>query len=294
MKLTGLIRAAFFLLAMASASQETAAQAPEPVKVGKLHPPLALWTIEHDKPVSLESLRGKKVILIHFASWSGPSRQQIEGWFEHLRTFVNAKKVVVLGVDHEQHADRARLFAQWKGLKEPILHDPLDLSAVTKLPFVVAIDEEGIVRSAQPSIDKIDKGFIHRSAPRKKEHSEVPEAALPDPRVMRRTASEARKASVYRELGDALVLGGAPIQINEAIKTYKQVLQLDPKDAWSCFRMGAAYRIRYEREDRQPGDFQFAIDAWEDAVKLEPGCEIYRQRLRQYGPAVPDSEASYD
>lgn len=40
-----------------------------PPKVGKPHPPLALWNLSHDETVSITAFRGKKVLLIHFASW---------------------------------------------------------------------------------------------------------------------------------------------------------------------------------------------------------------------------------
>ena len=38
-------------------------------EVGKPHPDVILQTIEHDRAISLSQFRGKKVLLIHFASW---------------------------------------------------------------------------------------------------------------------------------------------------------------------------------------------------------------------------------
>ncbi len=38
-------------------------------KVGKYHPQIVLPTIEHDRVLALSSFRGKKVLLVHFASW---------------------------------------------------------------------------------------------------------------------------------------------------------------------------------------------------------------------------------
>lgn len=37
--------------------------------VGEPHPPVVFKTIEHDKVVSLSDYRGKKVVLVNFASW---------------------------------------------------------------------------------------------------------------------------------------------------------------------------------------------------------------------------------
>lgn len=295
MSRNGFIRLAFIpFMTLALASRATAVGPPDGLKADKPHPPLALWTIEHDRPVSLASLRGQKIVLIHFASWNPKCREQVSAWFQQLRPHVTAKKLVVLGVDHEQHADRGRLFAQWKGLTEPILHDPLDLSGVTKIPTFIAIDEEGIVRSIHSSLADIENKFIHRRAAKPNPHSGPQEAALPDPRITRRTAEQARNALAHREHADALVLAGFPPQIKEAIETYQRALELDPKDAWSFFRLGVVCRIRCEQDARQPGDFQAAADAWEQAVRLAPTCEIFRQRLQQYGPAVGDGEAPYD
>lgn len=38
-------------------------------RVGEIHPDFTLPRIDSGEPVSLSSLRGKKVLLIHFASW---------------------------------------------------------------------------------------------------------------------------------------------------------------------------------------------------------------------------------
>jgi len=41
----------------------------EPLKVGERYPNLTLANIADGKPVSLSDFRGKKVLLIQFASW---------------------------------------------------------------------------------------------------------------------------------------------------------------------------------------------------------------------------------
>jgi hypothetical protein len=38
-------------------------------QVGQLHPDFTLPNIADNKPVSLSQYRGRKVLLIHFASW---------------------------------------------------------------------------------------------------------------------------------------------------------------------------------------------------------------------------------
>lgn len=38
-------------------------------QVGQFHPDFTLPNIEDNKPVSLSQFRGRKVLLVHFASW---------------------------------------------------------------------------------------------------------------------------------------------------------------------------------------------------------------------------------
>ena len=56
------------LLALLLGAFLNAAEATEP-KVGERHPELRLPTIDGDRTVSLHALRGKRVLLLQFASW---------------------------------------------------------------------------------------------------------------------------------------------------------------------------------------------------------------------------------
>jgi len=38
-------------------------------KIGERHPPLVLPSIESREPVALADFRGRRLLLIHFASW---------------------------------------------------------------------------------------------------------------------------------------------------------------------------------------------------------------------------------
>jgi hypothetical protein len=59
-----------FLVAAAILSAATAACAnPYAPTVGQRHPDFTLPDIRTGKPVSLSDFHGKKVLLIHFASW---------------------------------------------------------------------------------------------------------------------------------------------------------------------------------------------------------------------------------
>lgn len=61
-----LLVAAIATLAVASSAD---AQRPYRPQVGEKHPDFTLPNTADGKPVSLSDYRGKKVLLIHFASW---------------------------------------------------------------------------------------------------------------------------------------------------------------------------------------------------------------------------------
>ena len=50
-------------------SVTTASAAPYSLQVGQRHPDFVLPAIDDRRPVSLSQFRGKKVLLVHFASW---------------------------------------------------------------------------------------------------------------------------------------------------------------------------------------------------------------------------------
>ena len=68
----------------------------------------------------------------------------------------------MLGVIQEQHADRCRLFQQWKGLEFPIVQDALNQNAISVVPVVMLIDEHGVVRSLRPNPRTLVAEFIEK------------------------------------------------------------------------------------------------------------------------------------
>ena len=61
--------ALFLVMPVVLAAATPSLAAPYEPKVGHRHPDFTLADIATGKPVSLSDLRGKKVLLIHFASW---------------------------------------------------------------------------------------------------------------------------------------------------------------------------------------------------------------------------------
>jgi hypothetical protein len=220
-------------------------------------------------------------------------------WHEGTAKWVKEGKLVLLGVIQEQHADRCRLLAQWKGFDWPILHDPINVLEATGVPILVAIDEHGIVRSTRPELatfkaDFLDKTFADdekgkaagRITPSLKEGS-------PDWDLLQRRARQEASPEAWRALGDALALWGGDGRLEEALDAYGRATKLDPKDGSALFRLGVCFRRRSETPQRHPGDFQAAIDSWGRALELDANQYIWRRRIQQYGPRLDKPYAFY-
>src|SRR5262249_21356811 len=191
--------------------------------------------------------------------------------------------------------------AEWKGLNWPILHDPINVLDLFGVPLVVAIDEHGIVRSMDPQPARLARDFLEKSFPNDAPAAPVPKTpqlGLERPtgffKDLKETAQKAGTADAWRRYGDALVLWGGPARVNDALNAYDRARQLDPKDGPALFRLGVCYRLRYDSERRRPGDFQAAIDAWNEALQLEPNRYIWRRRIQQYGPRLDQPYAFFD
>ena len=162
----------------------------------------------------------------------------------------------MIGVVQEQHADRARLYKQWRRIEWPIFVDALNILEHSVVPIPVGINANGVViyprLRGQRDLDVLlQKDF----APRK--HEQTP-------------PKNAHGADDHFFAGD----------FDKAIAGYKG------KDASTLFKRGCALRARFESQKRQPGDGQAAVDAWAQALALKPNQYIWRRRIQQYGPRL--------
>jgi len=220
----------------------------------------------------------------------------VPAWDTKTKEWVRQGRLIVVGIAQEQHADRCRLFAQWRQLGWPILHDPINVMQVTGVPIEVAIDEYGIVRNLRPNPETLEQEFLDRTfTSDDASPAEGPrEAARPDVAALRCLAERGGSYQAWRDLGDALALWAGPGGVDEAIHAYTQALHAKPDDGDAHFRLGVCYRTRYESEHPMPGDFQTAVDHWMAARSLQPDRYIWRRRIEQYGPRLTKPYPFYD
>lgn len=216
------------------------------------------------------------------------------GWRDAVEDLYQAGGLQVVGIIEEQHADRCRLFMQWKRMDWPILVDSLNLLQMEAVPVTVAIDEHGIVREKRLRLDAADAfrdGFMKAEFP-------APESVgpSPTPAVWPKAAAPGNDAGAeaWSSFGESIVLSGDRSRISEAVEAYRRAAELDPDDGWKRFRLGTALRMRHDSEHRAAGDFQGAVDAWKAALDLDPNQYIWRRRIQQYGPRLDKPYPFYD
>ena len=182
---------------------------------------------------------------------------------------------------------------QWKGIDWKVLQDPINLLNSAAVPLFVAIDEHGVVRSTSPTPEWVRNEFLKTDYP--KPLSDTSQAInSADLTKLRSDASQNRTTNTLRALGDGLLLWGSPDDIDVAIETYEQALAVDEDNAITNFRLGVAYRARYDSASRRPKDFQKAAEHWLAALDANPNQYIYRRRIQQYGPRLDKPYSFYD
>ncbi len=206
------------------------------------------------------------------------------------------KSLQIIGVIQEQHAERCRLFAQWKSLDWPIVQDPFNLIPTRAVPVVIAIDEYGVVRSTRPNPRSFAEQFMEVDFP-KPEHQTKP-LKNSSIETMTRIAKSENTAEAWRQLGDAIALW-KPGQESQAIEAYQEALS-KMRDAKSpdmgalLFRLGVVHRARHESAESKSSDFLKAVDYWGRALDADPNHYIYRRRIQQYGPRLMKPYPFYD
>jgi tetratricopeptide (TPR) repeat protein len=217
----------------------------------------------------------------------------VPGWHDSTKALQAAGRLQMVGIVQEQHPDRARLFMQWKQMNWPVLVDSLNLLGVAVVPITVAIDEHGIVRAINPRKEAIEKDFLARTF--EPPAANAAAAAVSSGAVGRQPGRKA-PADAWRRYGEDLFLWGGRNAVGKAIEAFERAAagESNQIDGATTFRLGVAYRARYDSPQRRPGDFRQAVEHWERALKVNPNQYIWRRRIQQYGPRLDKPYSFYD
>ncbi len=204
-------------------------------------------------------------------------------WHEALKPWIEAERLQVVGITQEQHRDRCRLYAQWRGFDWPILWDPLNLTGAQAVPNFLGLDEHGVVRWNSPRPDGFEERFLDvafeaPAAPDARNAPAVSRALLEDPA---RGGFAGPVLAAY-----ARILWGGEEALDAAIATLAEDLDDPVQDPRAIFRLGVAYRLRFDTPRRRTGDFRRALEAWSRALERDPNQYIWRRRIQQYGPRL--------
>lgn len=274
---------------IAKASDET-----EPsVRINAAHPYLALHSVSGGEPFILDQHRGKKVVMLHFAAWDGESVSALDGWKSFAEKIEGDDTTVFVGVIHELHRDRGELFVRWKKIEFPVYHDPMNFICAPRVNRAVCIDADGLVRVIAKSPVMVTDRFIEKKFEPISNAVRLPKVKPPDPRVTKRTAGEGHRPLEIIQHGDALMYSGHPVEMNEAIRTYRKAFEIAEPNAAAAFRLGSAYRLRFDSGNRQPGDWAKSCEALQIAAALAPRNDIYTAHVRQLGITTDKQASAY-
>ncbi len=220
----------------------------------------------------------------------------VPGWHERTLELQRAGRVQMVGIIQEQHPDRARLFMQWKQMGWPILVDSLNLLDVSVVPITLAIDEHGIIRKSGLRLlaaGDLKASFVDQEFEKPAGGAQDLPVA-PDPRSLKAADDPNDPESLTSHAAALLLWGRGPADTARAITAFERALALAPDDGHARFRLGVAYRKRYDSSERQPGDFERAIEHWRAALEIDPNQYIWRRRIQQYGPRLDKPYPFYD
>lgn len=163
--MTTRLRRALLPALAALAAACSASDGPQPPRVGEPAPPYTAVTLDGDT-VTLESFRGKTVLLNLWATWCAPCRQEtpfLQSLYEEHRD--RGFEIVGISMDTRDQKQAVGQFVEEYGVTYPILWDPqmrgMDRYQVLGLPATFLLDQEGVVRWMQYGpVGETDEKFL--------------------------------------------------------------------------------------------------------------------------------------
>ncbi len=209
------------------------------------------------------------------------------GWHNATKELRENGELVILGVVQEQHAERARLYAQWKQFDWPVVQDQMTSIGIGVVPVAILIDEYGIVQNTRPRSNLIKKLVAKKRNPPK---TTAPMLENNDAQPLPTLTPDSSVENLVL-LGDEHMKNGSAEKTISAysralksahVTTDQSVKKLVPA---INFRLGVAYREKFDfGNGRSPEDFATASQYWTTACESNPNQYIWRRRIEQYGP----------
>lgn len=216
-------------------------------------------------------------------------------WHELTRKARESGELVLLGVIQEQHAERCRLYAQWKNYDWTIVQDATNRLDNSAVPIFVALDEAGTVVDTSLRPNEL-QAFLDSPAVK---HEAVKTEADPAKQIeaLAEQTAGSTDPTAWQELAEQRLLWQGEAGLSHAIADLRTGIDVAgdaPFAAELHFGLGVALRKRFDSSLRSPDDFQNAVHAWDKALELNPNHYIYRRRIQQYGPRLMKPYPFYD
>ena len=162
---------------------------------------------------------------------------------------------------------------------------------VAVVPIFIGIDEHGIVRNT-----KLRPGGLEKFLAQEFDAPENVAPTLDKETNFVKLAAEDSSSENLCLAGDQEMLfrTSKSKSYDKAIAAYEAALEKEPKNGTILFRLGAAYRQRYDEQSHDDADFDLASKYWTMALASNPGQYIWRRRIEQYGPRLQKPYPFYD
>lgn len=215
-------------------------------------------------------------------------------WHDLTRKARESGKLILLGVIQEQHAERCRLYAQWKQYDWTMVQDATNRLDNSAVPIFVALDEAGTVVDTGLRPNEL-QAFLDRPAVKYLANAQVnPEKQI---NALAKQTASSTDPKAWQELAEQRLLWQGDSGLRQAIADFRAGIDAaneSPISAELHFGLGVALRKRFDSSLRKPDDFQNAVHAWDQALALNPNHYIYRRRIQQYGPRLMKPYPFYD